>query len=371
FMIVISIVIALVSLSRFSGAQTQTKIVLRNLTILEDVDVIEFDESNVQLSNGKKLEWDQVLDAKIDSDRQQQFDNYVQKIGRTLFRIELRLSRQDWVGAAELCDVLSQTPNEFGKIPQRWKYLTALSKYRNHLEKGNRPAALLEFLSAAKLQPVDLDLKHPMLSEVRLTDSEIRFQISDQILPIWFDLSAAEKIEKEMNPMIDDRPGGLIYLASLRLSGSEFESAVPVLERLAEFRDGPISRWTKLLAIQLELRRGKKMESQSELQTVDLFQMPTKPLAMYFAASAVEPSQNTSNDFTTEIDRKKASVAFLKIPAIFEESYPTLSAAACHRCACLLRSRGLKQESQILLQELFRRYPQTYHGKLVLETKQP
>jgi hypothetical protein len=57
-------------------------------------------------------------------------------------------------------------------------------------------------------------------------------------------------------------------------------------------------------------------------------------------------------------------LSLLKVPAIYDERYPTLSAAAIFQASKVAEKRGRPAESQKLTEELLSRYIRTYHGRL-------
>jgi hypothetical protein len=88
-----------------------------------------------------------------------------------------------------------------------------------------------------------------------------------------------------------------------------------------------------------------------------------RPVSLYYRGINVVNQPDTS-----DLDRSKAILTLLRVPALYGNDYRDLSAAAIYQAAEIAKLRGRATDEQKLREELLRRYPRTYHGRM--ETNQ-
>ena len=76
------------------------RIVLRDLTVIADHAVREFNLDGVVLDDGKRLRWDEIESGKLAAN-QAEFDQLLREIGGPLYRVRQRLKVGDYRGASE------------------------------------------------------------------------------------------------------------------------------------------------------------------------------------------------------------------------------------------------------------------------------
>lgn len=348
----------------YSPPSTQAQIVLRDLSIIRDKTVVDFDQDNVELSDGSSLEWDQILQANVGPEQQAQFDQNISEIGLPLFRLKSRIKLQDWAGAGEIAEPLVdelENPSN-----QDFAYLVHLVSMKSRLIRGDRAGALWNFLQAAELQPQCSPAIQKIVANGKLKDSEIANYFSNEILPIWFDLDRAKDISDRLNKhLLSDsqmKSGPIVYLASMQLALGQRDRADALIRQLDGRKE--LAPWQMILRSRLAWLSGDSMKSQTILNQNAAGMSPgASAVADYYRGTHVltsrEPSQPGD---ATDIERSAAMLTLIRVPANFGGVYPHLSAAALFQAAEIAKVRGLEKESKILTAELTRRYPRTFHG---------
>ncbi len=344
-------------------------VILRDLTVIPDQSVVAFDDNVVQLSDGTLLSWDQVFQAEVPGDLQDQFQRRLSQIGLPLFRIRSRLANSDWASISEIAEpmyaaVFSPDQDaagfEFGPDIQ---YLICLATMYGRIEHDRRADAIEPFLFAAALQPsAQVASQYP---EIALTQDELDQLICHRILPVWFDADATETAYVSLSEAINSeriprRDGVLIYVASLAVAAGDSAGAVAILES-PELNvpglDSKMQCWVQVVQA-ARLMADSQVEQGSRLiRERDSFAAPCRAVALYLAGTQTVATESSHT----------AMLSLLAIPALFGDTYKDLSAAALYRAAELAKKNGDAKGRQNLINELLARYPGTYHGRRTTE----
>ena len=354
-------------------------IVLRNLEVIRNKSVAKFDEHRVELSDRSYLGWDRILKATVGSDQQAEFDLKIHEIGLPLFRLKLRIANGDWSGAGEIAKLRYRSTLGLSTNPAELEsnYLVCLAMMKSHLHDGHAELSLAPFLQAAKLQQLLSESALSIVGAAQLPKRDCQRMFSSEITPIWFDRTKLENVSKEVELLLDSftrlnsiPPGVRVYLASLKLvqdseNDQGLKQAADLLRSLGDDLDPELDAWKALLEATLKQKLGSPASAQQ------VFDKRSKALggATRAAAFYLYGSNATRLADFTDLDLAKASLSLLKVPAIYGDQFPHLSSAAIYQAASVANLRGRKDESQKLINELLRRYPRTYHGRLVLNKR--
>ena len=340
-------------------------IVLRDLSLIRNRSVTGFDAEGIQLSDGTQIGWDRVLKARV-PERQAEFDRLIREVGLPIFRLKKRVGSGDWTGGLEIAAPLfEQVIAGKLKMPEQQRYLVCLASYRGHLELGARERAVLPFLFAAQLQKtVTLP---DFVGKARLTDAELEQSLAEQLVPVWFDVAAANQSLEQLNGLLEsDKPGGLqpaagvaVYRSTLAIAGGQEQLAARLIDEIE-------SEWRPLVLSYYQLRFADTVDG---LRT----DSPTSPtersdaavvMAGYLSGSHAL-RQFSAVDELSDADRadlSRAMLELLTIPARYGERYPQLSAAALFQTAKAAEKLGQARDFRILMDELRFRYPDSYHA---------
>jgi hypothetical protein len=362
---VLAIWIGSMSVVQFCAAQSH--IVLRDLTLIRNKTVTEYDLKGVTLSDGSKLGWDRILKADVGTERQSDFDAMIKQVGLPIFRLKSRIAIGDWAGAGEMAAQLS---DRFEELDRQNQYLISLTRMKlSEMRPGNKNA-LAYFLKANQLQPQANQQTLKLVGMHRLSESETKLQFSNQILPVWFSTDSLSDLADEIVPFVDDRPGALIYLASIRIELEQFRVARPLLERLSRFDDPVVSSWLTVLKARLLQKEKKLSQAHPILERHRELLGSSRPAAMfylgmgYFESHENAAKANAQPGSSIDEDLSRGILAFLGIPALYGDQHAEMSAAALFYSAKISDLRKRNREAQKLRDELLKRYGQTYHGRL-------
>jgi hypothetical protein len=352
----------------------QSPIVLRDLTLIRDHSVAEFDERSIMLSDGTRLGWDRVLKASVASDRQTEFDRNIEQLGLPLFRMKTRIGHGDWMGAGEIArpryemeldDLLASSDFDTA-------YLVCLTTMKCRLHDGDRSEAILPFLQAALLQSkVDTNTLK-IVGSGRLPTRDLELGLSGQILPIWFDQSKLEQTVQSLTDwvkhnakQIASSPGVGIYIASMKIELGKTDEAMQLLRSLDSTSNSALIGWRSVLEARIHQKTKNALNAKTMLEANSKKIIGgARAVALYYRGINVLDESDIG-----DIDRSKAMLTLLRIPAVYGQAYRDLSAAALYQAAKIAELRGRANDAQKLKEELLRRYPGTYHGALETTTR--
>lgn len=352
-------------------AAQSAPIVLRDLTLIRGERVSDFDDRSVVISDGTRLTWDQILKASVDTDRQKDFDLKIKKIGLPLFRLKSRIHAADWISAGEIAEPIYETSIANGTFSTNvdTTYLVCLATMKSRIAKSDRARALEPFFIAAELQPKVSDSVLAIVGGSRIPPRDREQGLSRELLPVWFDDSKLKEVASGLAETLEDsragkaqpHPSGLtVYLASLKIELGQSESALGLLRSMTPDSDADLASWRTVLEARLHQKTNNTLNAQTMLEmNAKKITGTARPVALYYRGINVLNQQDTS-----DLDRSKAILTLLRIPALFGNDDRELAAAAIYQAAEIAKFRGRQSDEQKLRDELLRRYAGTYHGSL-------
>ena len=370
-----SLTICLFAIAVAKPACAQEPIVLRDLTLIRNAQIESFDESGVLLTSKRRLGWDEVLKANVEASQQERFDNYLDRIGIPMFRLKSRIRNADWDGAGEVAEPLfdamqkelfSQTDeNRFRKTTASFNFLVSIATMKSSLARGNPAKATVAFLFASSTQAdADQELV-ASLGDIALNKRELKHRLSDEILPVWFVPDKSESYVRQIELLEDGRPGSLIYLASLLIENEKYQPAERIIRKLGNAGEAEIRSWSSLLIARIEQKRKNTARAEQILDELIQSPHPCRTVAMYHRGEGVlSKYPEAGGDNQVDLERSKAMLTLLQIPASFADLHPSISAAAIFQSARIAKLRGRVKDEQKLINELLKRHPQSYHGRL-------
>jgi len=335
------------------------RIILRNLEVISDKRVAEFNEDGIRLDDGTRLQWDQVERAQVDPAQQAAFDRMLGELGTQLYRIRQRLTVGDYRGPLEYAENLY--PRYAGRDSDT-AYLVFQSLMWARQASGQREAAVEPYVRAfdylRRRAPGDIKLPgQRRLSFDRQTG------ITDELLPVWFDADAARAalpgVLKAVSEMPEPRPEGMrIYYGTLALTAGDWETARRVLGGV----QGTHPRLAELLKIavaQGEVLAGQPGAALQGLEeNLEKLDPTNKPLALYWLGRSKLDAPDLER-------RQQGMLQLLNLPALYGETHPDLGAAGLYH-TMVAYSREQRNDAQAALRrELLNHYKQTYHAELV------
>ena len=385
----------------------EDSVVLRDLTVLRDTRVIDFNDDHVLLTGERRVGWDEILKASVTDGLRESFDAKLAQLGLPLFRLKVRLANEDWSGIGELAEPMYQRlklQTLASKTSSRSDYLVCIATMESRIYRGDRAGAVLPFLQAVLMQR---ELRRISSTGMRfyLSSDEEETMLSERILPIWFDGSQVgasfESLANSFVPTSRSKQlGAIVYLASLAIEKQRLELAKELIALVGE-GEGDFVAWHVVLQSQLKIASGDFRGSDSLIKRStaqgELPEGNAKLVASYlsFAEHFVEPESEAldkkfsgndrasrawppdgsdkqrkkSNGQVLETANERANVmlGLLKIPAINGSRFPALSAAAIFQATQIAQSLQWRKEQVILEQELSYRFPTSFHARQLKE----
>jgi len=349
-------VIVLIALACAQRAMAADRIVLRDLTIINDRTVKAMSLDGVQLDNGKVIGWDEIETGKLTGDRQELFDKYLKNVGVHLFRIRQRLENGDYRSLAPSAEAIAKY---YRGRNSATGYMVMQALMWGRMAQGRQAAAVapylhcFEYLRTAQAEAV------PPPGERRL-QYDPATGMCDELPPIWFDAAAATEalpaVASAISSMQRPRPPATrIYYASLAIAAGDAAAADKALAGLPE-NTPRVAQLKLILQAQQEITAGQPGEKTDELaQALDELVEPNRPLARYWLGMA-----KISQDGAQE--KREGVLDLLHLPAVHGEQSPALAAAGLFEAMRALEALGNLRGSIALRNELLSKYAQTYHA---------
>jgi hypothetical protein len=346
------------------GAHAADRIVLRNLDVITDRTVVDFDVDGIRLDNQSALPWDEVESARIRADRQAEFDRQLAELGGPLFRIRQRLRVGDYQ------DVLSHAEPVYPRYRGRSSptaYMVTQALMWGRLAARERERAVEPYLHCC-VYLRGLERPEVELPGQRRLQFDARTGLTSDLLPIWFDRQAAADVLPVVFEVIAGLPlprpeGAYIYYASLALAAGRPEEAERVLQAVVA-RDGPLAELKTVVAAQKETVTGNSGENLARLAASwQEFTPASQPLALYWLGK--------SRLLSSDADERARGVLFLlRIPALFGAEQPDLAGAALYEAMQALAELQDARGSVSVRNELLVRYGQTWHAARARSTEE-
>lgn len=336
------------------------RLILRNLTILSDRTVVEFNLDGVRLDDGRVVGWYDIERGQVSADKQAEFDRFLKEIGEPLFRVRQRLRVGDYRDLEVHVEPLYP---RFAGRRSSTAYTVVQATMWSRIAQGRREAAVepyfraYEYVRAQGTQELDLP------GSKRL-EFNPRTGLTPALVPLWFDAKAAREamplVAKAAGEMAQPRPAGAyVYFATLALAAGDLATADRVLKGVPS-DGGELGQLLEIIAVQREQVAGSTGSAGSAAGRLaarwSQFPAELHPLALYWLGQAHLRSEDTKV-------RQRGLLELLRIPAWYGESSPDLAAAALHAAMESLRKEGDSRGSIALRNELLVRYGQTYFAK--------
>ena len=335
------------------------RVILRNLEVISDRRVVEFNVDGLRLDDGTRISWEQVERAQVSSQQQAEFDRMLDEIGTQMYRLHQRLTVGDHRGLLEHAEVLY--PRYVGRDSEA-AYVVFQSLMWGRLAAGQREAAVEPYVRALDF------LQRRKSTEVRLPGSrrlsyDRQTGMSSELVPVWFDVDACGAVLpgvlRAVSEMGEPRPEGMrIYYGTLALSAGQWEEARRVLAGVRG-EQPKLAELLTIAAAQGEVLAGSPGEALQRLdRTLDELAEENRPLALYWLGRsklhAADPEQ-----------RGTGLLQLLELPALYGETHPDLAAAGLyHTMSALGQDQNTAAQSSVR-RELLNHYQQTYHAKQV------
>jgi hypothetical protein len=336
------------------------RITLRNLKIIDGPKVVSFDEDGVRLDDNRIVGWYDIEKATVADDQQAQFDRMLKELGLPLFRIRRRMRDGDYKDLARHVEaVYPRYMNR--KSPTA--YMVMQGTMWSRIALGQREAAVEPYCRCFQYLRSHPDANN-LLPGVRRLKYDPKTGLCESLAPVWFDVGAAKSalqdVYKSISAMSRPRPqGAYVYFATMALAAGDVAKAELGLAAIKS-DSGPIDELRAIVAVQKELLTGKPGAAAQALDARLADISPAnQPLALYWLGRVklVSPDADT---------KKSGLVQLLRIPALYGNQVPEISAAALSYGVDVLKQFDDARGSVALRNELLVRYGQTYFAAQAL-----
>ena len=144
-------------------------------------------------------------------------------------------------------------------------------------------------------------------------------------------------------------------MASFCIALEQWDQAKQYLDQIDSNADA--QPWKRLLLAEVKHRQNGATGGAREHRVE-----PTT-LPAIVAVGQFWHAENRARDENAETAEKILN--YLKISALWGESFPTLSSAALYRSILLAKSSNMAEEAETLAAELLRSHPNSYHERLL------
>ena len=196
------------------------RIVLRNLDVISDTTVEQFDEDGVRLQDGTVIRWDRIEQGRVGEARQAEFDAMLQQLGEHLYRIRQRLSTGDYPGLLPHAEAVY---DRYVGRRSETAYMVSLALMWSRLARGHREAALGPYLNALEiLRQAEATGTELAVPGSRRLQADQQTGLSPELAPIWFDADAARAVlaERGQDNHHDECPTSPGHACLLRHAGA-------------------------------------------------------------------------------------------------------------------------------------------------------
>ncbi len=338
-------------------------VVLHDLT-LRRVDVRDWTESGMRLSDGEVLGWDLISAVRGTGPDAGKLSEAFRERGPVLYRLRHRLELADdaWL--------LSEAEAEFARMASRLTtaetvrsdWIVALATWYGAVHEGRRVLASEAFLRLAWIQtefqvPVDLGSLRPLDPQM------VRRGWTNDVCPWFFDAAGSVvAIERFPREILQAIPAASVYFAGWARSAHD-ESLVR--DGIALMRQHRLGReWAWLMEWEIRLRQEPGALDRFSAEWLDRQNNRNEgdqlgPYVRYLGRLVALDAEAAPRDVDQQI------LDYLWIAANAVELDSEIPAAALYRAAQWADQSGRKEESRVLRQELLDQYDRSWHGRLV------
>jgi hypothetical protein len=359
----VSFALFVVSCFPLPDCQAADRILLRDLTILNDVHIVSFDLDGLVLreerkTGGKIVTWDEIESWRLESlppEQQAAAGKILSEVGLPLYQIQHRLKIGDY---ATLLEPAESVYPQYQARRSRTALHVAQALVWGRLTAHRREEAVEPWLHAYELYRARV-IKLNEIPGERRPRIDAATALCWDLEPVWFDAAAAAKalpaVAARLKTMEQPLPeGALLYAASLALAAGEIEQGEKLLAR-GEWHQAQAQAGKQILELQAAVLRKKTSTALPSLRTALPKLSPEwQPTALYWIGQAEFLAP-------TAAEREAAWLTWLQIPALHAERSPTLSAAVLDE----LQTASAKDRAlQLRLQrEIVQKFP----GSVVAE----
>jgi len=330
------------------------RIYLRNLKRIDGIEVTQFDEDSVRLSNNTTLTWDEIDQGRLAETKQAAFDKMLAELGTPLYRIRTRLKVGDYEGLLQVAEELYP---RYANRRSKTAYLVQQALMWALIDAGRREEAVAPYLACYETLRTSPDVANTLPGERRLR-YDAKSGTTPELVPVWFDSEAAktslEGVYQTVIAMKQPQPQAIyIYYGTLNLSAGSPDRAKAIFDR-ADTENAEIAQLVKIAEAQAEVLSGESGEAVKRLEeSLDSLVPANKPIALYWLGLA----KLQSEDRETE---QRGMLQLLRVPAVYGRDYPELAGAAYFHVMQSLSQAENAKGAIAVRKELLERFGHTY-----------
>ncbi|PQO32444.1 hypothetical protein DTL21_19710 [Bremerella cremea] len=298
------------------------RLILRDLTLIQDVTVIGFDEEGVKVTDNNLIPWYEIELGTVSPDKQTDFDRLRDELGIPLFRIHQRLKVGDYAGAREPAE---QVFSRYKDRESNVALMVCLATMWGRLAEGDRASAVEAYFCALRI----LRSNRAEVSKLpgsRRPDFDKSTGLTGDLLPLFFDkqkaataLPQATAAAKQLGSGTPD--GVFVYLGSLAIAAEQFPEG-EAWEKKIRSGNLVVKEWHDLLSAYALIQKGNLQEAHDLLEpNINALQRWNQPVAWYLLGV----SGTRSKEF---VAIENGILDLLHLPAVYGHEHPELSAAA-------------------------------------------
>ena len=328
----------------------QESVVLRDMSILKNQSVARFTEDFVELSDGRKLTWDQVYSAKLSDEK---FQKWHSSLSLPLYRMKHRVAAGDFSGALKPANQLRKIFNK--KRDTESFAVVSATRILGQIQASRREQAVL---TLSELLDSPYATIEPEKSRFAKTFQRLRLQCDvksgycRQLTPIFFDQAAARSTLSQFpKPSETQREYYYVYLAALSDCAGDARRKNELTKKLED--EYPNSKWISLFR--------NEIKSQAQLDAVE-HQSLRRSLPSLWAIRQYRVGLIQLADENLPVQQSGA-VNLLKVPALLGTEFPELSAACLHQVATWYEKQKSSRQSLALKKEIATYFPATQFGR--------
>jgi hypothetical protein len=338
------------------------RIVLRNLDVISDTKVEQFDEDGVRLENGTVISWDRIERGRVSEAEQAAFDRMLGELGEHLYRIRQRLTTGDYPGLLPHAEAVYE--RYVGRRSET-AYMVSLALMWSRLALGQREGALGPYLNSLEtLRQATAAGRELAVPGPRRLQADLETGLCAELPPVWFDGEAARAalsgVGAAIAAMAAPRPPATrIYYATLALAAGDSGLAGQTLNGLDQ-----LPALKSVVEGQLLLSQGDPDKAIAVLQQPpEPVPAALEPLALYWLGQSrlQEPAAEAHTAGLLDL---------LRIAALYGQDQPELAAAGLYAAMRALAESGDVRGSIAIRRELLDRYAQTWHAKRLKDEDQ-
>ncbi|RCS52783.1 hypothetical protein DTL42_08075 [Bremerella cremea] len=341
------------------------RLILRDLTLIQNVTVIAFDEEGVKVTDKSLIPWHEIELGTISPDKQADFDRLRDELGIPLFRIHQRLKVGDYAGAREPAE---QVFPRYKDRNSNVAYMVCQATMWGRLAEGNRATALEAYFCCLRILRSN-KVEVNQLPGSRHLKYDKSTGLTSDLLPVFFDKEqAAEGIPRAITAaksLGSGTPDGVfVYLSSLLIAAEQYPEA-DIWTKKIRSGNTILKEWPELLSAYKFIQTGELSEARNLLEPkIHAFEPWNRPVAWYLLGL----SGTRSKEFITI---ENGILDLLHLPAIYGQDHPALTAAALAEAKLALQRIQQTDQATGVRQQLLFFYGGTLHAEQLRTKPKP